>query len=698
MKLLKKATLTVATFFAGQLLYAQQPVSCLTSEMVQESFQNEAQLQQFLGDFNDWVAQYQNSLQQSPENGNYIVPVVVHVIHDYGQENISDAQIADALRILNEDFNRLNPDWNTVVPSFQSRVADVGFEFRLAQIDPNGDCTNGITRTSSTWTYDARDEAKSLIGWPRNRYYNIWVVHNIGDSGPGIIGGYAYLPGSAPSASVDGIILDHRYTGSIEASNGSNFAARVITHESGHFFGLLHPWGFSACGSGCGDDFVADVPTTSGACNNCVLSQNTCNSLDNVENFMDYALCAKMFTTGQATRMQAAINGSPGQRVSLWQPSNLTATGTTNNFSQDCAPKVDFYVERFSACKGTGLLLRDNTWNATPTSWNWTITNGTTTYNSTDQDPYITFDEAGSYTVTLTVSAPGGNGTLTRNQVITIYEDQPGNQNWIYYDTFDDQPLSSGRWTAPYTEDETFGWSEETQTFYTWPGSVKLSSFGSTPGKRYSLVSPSYDFSTLNGELHLRFKYAYAKRSANSNDELKIYISSNCGLTWTLRRTIDANELASAGVTNQAFTPASTQEWKSDSISGNLLAPWASRTNVRVRFEFITGGGNNFYLDDINISGPTGIEEAGSPADIDWEVFPNPAQDVLETGFYLTQPAEVELRMLDVTGRSLWSKNLGNQSGQVNTQINRPGGLSSGMYLLQLRAESRVFYHRIVWQ
>ena len=34
-----------------------------------------------------------------------IFPVVVHVIHNGGVGNISDSQIVDGLRIINEDFN-----------------------------------------------------------------------------------------------------------------------------------------------------------------------------------------------------------------------------------------------------------------------------------------------------------------------------------------------------------------------------------------------------------------------------------------------------------------------------------------------------------------------------------------------------------------------------------------------------------------
>src|SRR5688572_25755353 len=48
-----------------------------------------------------------------------IIPVVVHVIHECGPENISKEQIEDQIRILNEDFRRLNADVVNTPTAFQ---------------------------------------------------------------------------------------------------------------------------------------------------------------------------------------------------------------------------------------------------------------------------------------------------------------------------------------------------------------------------------------------------------------------------------------------------------------------------------------------------------------------------------------------------------------------------------------------------
>ncbi|MDA0309888.1 MAG: hypothetical protein O3C46_04130, partial [Bacteroidetes bacterium] len=148
------ALFTLVLFFHN----LQSQNYCLTSEMVQKAFADNPQLQVDFESFNQWIAENEPEFSSGTE-ANYIIPVVVHIIHDNGMEYISDAQIADAIRILNEDFNKLNSDANQVVSSFIPRVGNVGFEFRLAKKDPNGNCSNGITRTQSYLTYNADDKA-----------------------------------------------------------------------------------------------------------------------------------------------------------------------------------------------------------------------------------------------------------------------------------------------------------------------------------------------------------------------------------------------------------------------------------------------------------------------------------------------------------------------------------------------------------
>jgi hypothetical protein len=278
--------------------------------------------------------------------------------------------------IMNESFQKLNSDTGDVIPAFQSIFADCQIELRLAQVNPSGNCTDGITRHYTELTYSASDNVKPLAYWPANKYFNVYVVGSIASGAAG----YAYYPGVA--AGNDGVVMLHDYVGGIGTSNGSNYSERSLTHEIGHYLNLMHTWGNSntpGIPSNCNlSDQVNDTPTTVGVANfSCNTSQSTCSFLDNVQNYMDYAGCHKMFTNGQKARMHAALNSTTGNRNNLWQIPNLVATGTNNGFvPPPCAPIADFSNKVHMICTGDDISFNDASWNNDPTGWNWTFPGG----------------------------------------------------------------------------------------------------------------------------------------------------------------------------------------------------------------------------------------------------------------------------------------------------------------------------------
>jgi len=232
------------------------------------------------------------------------IPVVVHVVYRTATENISDAQIQTQLDVLNEDFRRLNSD----ADGTWSQAADAEIEFCLASVDPNGNSTSGITRTSTNVNgFGTNDAVKSASSggkdaWPSGDYLNFWVC-NIG----GGILGYAQFPGGA--ASTDGVVNDYRYTGTIGTATAPFNLGRTATHEVGHWLNLRHIWGDGACGV---DDFVSDTPTSDAPNYGCASSHTSCGTTDMVQNYMDYSDdgCMNLFTAGQKSRMQALF--APG--------------------------------------------------------------------------------------------------------------------------------------------------------------------------------------------------------------------------------------------------------------------------------------------------------------------------------------------------------------------------------------------------
>lgn len=248
-------------------------------------------------------------------NGIIYIPVVFHVIHQDGPENISQEQIMNQIDILNEDFRKKNG-----TPGFNiSPVGtDMQIEFRLAQYDPNGKKHDGIIRIKNAATENANDDVKELSYWNSAQYLNIWVVSSInlglGTPTGGTVLGYAQFPWLQSSLpTTDGIVIRSDQVGVIGSGQLSQ-GGRTLTHEIGHWIGLFHTFQGGCAGgtsSNCASqgDRVCDTPPVSAANFGCDTTKNTCNNdvpdlPDQVRNYMDYSdgTCMNMYTEGQKAR------------------------------------------------------------------------------------------------------------------------------------------------------------------------------------------------------------------------------------------------------------------------------------------------------------------------------------------------------------------------------------------------------------
>ena len=206
----------------------------------------------------------QNSrVERDTDTSTYVIPIVFHVIHLNGEENISNEQILDALAVLNRDFQLMNPDSANVHPAFADRIGNARMQFKLPTIDPYGNCTSGIERIKSPQTFLGESSSK-FTPWPRSKYLNVWITKQIASGAAGYF--------SAAPSFADGVLILHNYVGRI--GTGAEFSSRALTHEVGHFFDLNHVWGENNGVPGantgfhmqndCGDDGVEDTPITRG--------------------------------------------------------------------------------------------------------------------------------------------------------------------------------------------------------------------------------------------------------------------------------------------------------------------------------------------------------------------------------------------------------------------------------------------------
>lgn len=175
-------------------------------------------------------------------NGVTRIAVVVHVVWNTAAQNISDAQIASQIDVLNRDYRCNNPEFGAMPAPFLPLRADLRIEFFLATLDPDDAPSNGILRRQTHVSMFTRDDAvKSHANgganaWPAERYLNIWLCK----LGGGLLG-YAQGPGGP--AHTDGVVILPSAFGTIGTAVPPLHLGRTASHEIGRWLNLNELWG-----------------------------------------------------------------------------------------------------------------------------------------------------------------------------------------------------------------------------------------------------------------------------------------------------------------------------------------------------------------------------------------------------------------------------------------------------------------------
>ena len=320
-----------------------------------------------------------------------VLPVVFHII-SANPFSTTDQQIVNALKDLNDGFSKAGM-------YAASKGADTKISFCLAQQDPDGGNTTGITRTTSFFADNQNpaiedDKLKNLVQWDPAHYINIWLISSMNQEEYAFFNcgqwtrlyktAYATMP---PGGTLgDGIVV-------------TQFGYMLI-HEMGHYLGLYHTFeGLNCSNSDCtkDGDMVCDTPpevllSTSScslrnSCSSDTLSGFSSDVPDLVEDFMGYgnAACANEFTDGQAQRMRAAIIT---QRSGLLQ----------NKCTKPCDENIIASFVRNNANPVPGDVIRFTNTSSGATNYQWLVNNAVV---STSADFSYSFIASGKYQVTL---------------------------------------------------------------------------------------------------------------------------------------------------------------------------------------------------------------------------------------------------------------------------------------------------------
>jgi len=282
----------------------------------------------------------EDSLPDNPRDEIYRIPVVVHVIHE-GEPvgvgpNLSRERIEGQIRSLNDDYRRRpgTRGYNT-----HPAGGDASIEFVLTQADPDGFSTDGIVRVNAR-EVDNPAEGQGLFAyyahygyWDPARYLNIWTMP-LHESTIDVVLGQATGPDTdLPGADLlldgephqpEGVLINAFHFGESALDSEYNLG-RTLTHEIGHYLGLLHPWGGGDCTA---NDYCPDTPAVSDAVFGCSGSPplGCTGEVVMVENYMNWTSdrCMNTFTKDQIARMHYVLENSPRRR-SLWKSPALKA-------------------------------------------------------------------------------------------------------------------------------------------------------------------------------------------------------------------------------------------------------------------------------------------------------------------------------------------------------------------------------------
>jgi PKD repeat protein len=700
-------------------------------------------------------------------NGRRIIPIVFHIIHNYGSENISDAQIIDAVKLLNIDYNKLNTDTTALStwPAFNSRRANLQIEYRLAKIDPSGKFTDGIQRHSDLRTNYAYYDICSDYAWDPKKYLNIYSVAFIYPAGVNLpegaaIGGMSVFPPSNPLTSLftngdtlaDGVLIRHDGIGSIGTATTLmgqpiNALNRTFTHELGHYYNLYHPFqnmklwlglpmiGSDGCATSGGPfglvslsgDEVDDTPPIVAASQNTSLtcftpgSRNTCSNnvagygdeLDMVENYMDYQFgyCTNLFTTGQLARINATMMTD---RRQLWSLENLNATGVLDTaFHPVSAPKSDFNPDYTMVCAGSSVSFTEFSYNGVPTSWEWSFPGGTPSV-STAMNPTIQYNTAGIYSVQLKVSNSAGVDSFIRSNLIYVSNALPTTDGFVF-ESMDSTSLAYTDGWVILNQDGLNEWEITDSAAYAGTKSLRIANFyNNTAGSLDEIITPAYDLTKVlpATPVKLKFRLSYAAKKIPNNalaaalygtntadtiyDKLSVYYSIDCGTTWVQRYTKSGFGLTTTGLDSTGFKPTNISQWREESV----LCPNSvnQQDHVVFKFSFRSSGGNNLYIDNIQVGEPqSGISNEDLNNNIDFMFFPNPMNGSSKLSFNTFRRDDVLVEIYDVLGKNI--STLVNEKlpeGNHSYVVTKESIGNAGVYFVKIRVGDNFISRRIV--
>lgn len=215
--------------------------------------------------------------------------------------------------------------------------------------------------------------------------------------------------------------------------------------------------------------------------------------------------------------------------------------------------------------------------------------------------------------------------------------------------------------------------------------------FAINPNEYSEIIWEKLDFT--NGSHQMTFDVAYATYSGGEQDQIEVFVSTDCGQNWTNVFNEAGSTLAThapVGNNTRYYPSAGAADWVTKVIN---LSAYDGQSELMIKMRGTSDFGNSAYIDNINISNNVGIDETINKNTV--SVYPNPTNDISTVSFNLNESATVGMDVYNAMGSVVFTTGTQTYNSGLQKIAFNGTDLPSGMYFINLSVDGEVITKKV---